>query len=163
MANDVATQILQLATEQYKVEQQKESAHRSFVLHIMRPGARATAYVASCVLAYDSKGRMKFSHVIHQQRRWIAYTKAVVLCDAAAQTYALQAFLSQLEQVAQSRGLIAPVSSHRRQRRFGCKLVLQCKADSTNIATKICRQSSWAALCKDVLAMVDFARNVRCV
>lgn len=101
MARDCAALIWKLADESNKQEKQLEEAQRTFALDILRPGARTIAAVAHCFIAFDSKGHMKFAHVVHQPRRqWLDFNKPVLLCSAAAETYAIEAFMSELEQVA---------------------------------------------------------------
>lgn len=163
MAHDVARTILDMARHQHEAEQQQQMSQRRYTVDVMRPSAQAVVPVASLELAFDSKQRVYFAHRAGHDRKEVSYSRTVVLPDAAAEMYALRAFLSDLDRIAQSRGLLAPVYNKGRwETSCGFKLVLRCRDDlASEIVSKVCRRRSWAALRKDLAAMLEFARKLR--
>lgn len=162
MAHDVARTILDMAKHQHEAEQQQQLFQRRYTVDVMRPSAHAVVAVASVELAFDSKQRVYFAHRVGHDRKPVSYSTTVVLPDADAEMYALRAFLSDLDRIAQSRGLLAPVYRKGRwETSCGFKLVLRCRDDRFSaIVSKVCRRQSWAALRKDLSAMLGFARKL---
>lgn len=155
---------LRLAEQSQQEHERQQGPQRMFVLEIMRPGARSSTAVACCQIDFDSRDRMRFAKVVFQSRRFVSYSRTVVLGDAAAEACALKAFIGDPERVGSSRGLKDTELCNGSWRLVcGFKLVLRCRSDGSEIATKVCRRRSFAALRRDLAAMVGFARSLRCV